>query len=160
MFEIEHRQRAGQNESLPLSALNKPAAMKMVMQPDPSTGCGVAVFGMLTGCSFDEALAHLLTRRGEWLSRTSHHMTVTQMQSALQHQFGQQNAMIRHRFDRQPWCAIYVVYKKHYRHWLAWDGEQFYDPLSPCGPTRTIRRRVTRVVTTKSIEAVTEVAAF
>lgn len=123
-------------------------AINMVKQPDQATGCGVAVFGMLTGRSFEDALAHLLTRRGEWISWTNHHMTVAQMQAALQHHFGQRKAITRYRFDRQSWCAVYVVYQVRFRHWLAWDGEQFFDPLSPGGPTKTIRRKITRVVTT------------
>lgn len=122
--------------------------MKMVKQPDPRTGCGVAVFGMLTGRSFDKALARLLTRRGEWISRTDHNMTVDQMEAALRYEFGKQ-AVTRYRFDRQPWCAVYVVYQERWRHWLAWDGKQFFDPLSRGGPTKTVRRKITRVVTTR-----------
>lgn len=124
--------------------------MKMVKQPDPATGCGVAVFGMLTERDFDEALAHLLTRRGDWISRTSHHMTVKQMEAALRGHFGNDAAITRRCFDKQPWCAIYVVYQQRWRHWLAWDGKRFFDPLSPGGPTKTIRRKITRVVTTKA----------
>ncbi|WP_155397256.1 hypothetical protein [Stutzerimonas stutzeri] len=124
--------------------------MKMVKQPDPRTGCGVAVFAMLTKRDFDEALAYLLTKRGEWISRTSHHMTVGQMKSALQDHFGEDAAITRHRFDRQPWSAVYVIYQERWRHWLAWDGERFFDPLSPGGPTRTVRRKITRVVTTRA----------
>lgn len=124
--------------------------MKMVKQPDPATGCGVAVFGMLTGRKFEQALAHLLTNRGEWISRTGHHMTVSQMKSALQDHFVDVAAKTQHHFDRQPWCAVYVVYQKRYRHWLAFDGKLFFDPLSRGGPTKTIRRKITRVVTTRA----------
>lgn len=122
--------------------------MKMVKQLDPRTGCGVAVFAMLTKRDFDDALAYLLTRRGEWISRTSHHMTVNQMRAALEAELPERTINVRHRPLLDPWCAVYVVYRKRWRHWLAWDGERFFDPLSPGGPTKTIRRKITRVVTT------------
>lgn len=120
--------------------------MKMVKQPDPRTGCGVAVFAMLTKRDFNEALAYLLTRRGEWISRTSHHMTVKQMCAALAGERPKQNFQVRNRPLLEPWCAVYVVYQERWRHWLAWDGKQFFDPLSRYGPTKTIRRKITRVV--------------
>lgn len=121
--------------------------MKMVKQPHPATGCGVAVFAMLTNRNFDVALAHLLTKRGEWIHQTSHHMTVKQMVAALEAKRPERKVKVRNRPILEPWCAVYVIYQARFRHWLAWDGEQFFDPLSPGGPTKTIRRKITRVVT-------------
>lgn len=120
--------------------------MNMVRQPDASTGCGVAVFAMLTNRNFEGALAHLLTRRGEWIHKTSHHMTVKQMAAALRAERPSRQVKVRNLAVLEPWCAVYVVYQERYRHWLAWDGERFFDPLSRTGSTRTIRRKITRVV--------------
>jgi len=120
--------------------------MKMVKQAVNETGCGVAVFAMLTGRSFDEALTHLLQRRGEWISQKNHHMTVKQMKAAMAAVFGEQVVQVRGGAFLEPWCAVYVVYQERYRHWLAWDGAHFFDPLST-EPSRTIRRKITRVVT-------------
>lgn len=124
--------------------------MSMVKQPNSRTGCGVAVFGMLTGRNFEKALARLLTRRGEWISRTTHHMTVKQMRAALAGERPKRIIEVRNRPVLEPWSAVYVVYQERYRHWLAFDGKLFFDPLSRGGPTKTIRRKITRVVTTRA----------
>lgn len=123
--------------------------MEMVKQPDQSTGCGVAVFAMLTRLTYDQALAHLLTERGKWINQRTLHMTVPQMKAALTYAFAEGKVAIHNAPNPKPWCAVYVVYQGRYRHWLAWDGEQFFDPLcTALGPSRTIRRKITRVVAT------------
>lgn len=78
----------------------------------------------------------------------NHHMTFKQMKAAMAAAFGEQVVQVRGGACLEPWSAVYVVYQERYRHWLAWDGTHFFDPLSTAkGPSRTIRRKITRVVT-------------
>lgn len=120
--------------------------MKMVKQPDQETGCGVAVFAMLARIDdFEEALTYLL--KGGWVGPRKYHMTTIQMQAALGAYFGKEAVRVLTRPTISPWSAVYVVYRARYRHWVAFDGKRFFDPLEQArGPSESIRRKITRTV--------------
>lgn len=119
--------------------------MKMVKQPEQETGCGVAVFAMLTHMKFEESLAYLL--KGGWVGPRRHHMTTIQMKAALGAYFDKKAVRVSSHSTVSPWSAVYVVYCERYRHWVAFDGKRFFDPLEQArGPSDSIRRKITRTV--------------
>lgn len=119
--------------------------MKMVKQPDQETGCGVAVFAMLAHMEFAEALDYL--SKGRWVGPRKHHMTTVQMQAALRACFGEGAVRLSNSATVAPWSAVYVIYQERHRHWVAFDGKRFFDPLELAqGPSNSIRRKITRTV--------------
>lgn len=122
--------------------------MKMVKQPDQETGCGVAVFAMLAHMEFATALDYL--QKGGWIGPPNKHMTTKQMQAALSAYFGEGAVRLSNSSIVTAWSAVYVVYRERYRHWVAFDGKLFFDPLEQArGPSDSIRRKITRTVSVR-----------
>lgn len=118
--------------------------MKMIKQPTDITGCGVAVIAMLRESNYKAVMDVMEPNRDSWFKRGTEHMTIPQMKAAL-------DQLMRgfHVRSGRKWpvgaelAAVYVETQHKLKHWVAFDGTHYYDPLSTAkGPTTRINRRV------------------
>jgi hypothetical protein len=117
----------------------------MIKQPTDKTGCGVAVIAMLR-CekNFKSAMDLIEPNRDSWLKRGTDNMTIPQMKAALEElMLGFHVVSGRKVPCEVGLAAIYVETKNLAKHWIAFDGARYFDPLSTAkGPTLRINRRV------------------
>lgn len=118
--------------------------MEMVKQPTDVTGCGVAVIAMLSGSSFESVMTKMEPYRESWFKRGADNMTIPQMKAALVKLVPGYHVRRGKKWPCElGLAAIYVETKHLAKHWVAFDGTQFFDPLSTAvAPTLRINRRV------------------
>ncbi|WP_397448188.1 hypothetical protein [Pseudomonas sp. NA-150] len=117
----------------------------MIKQPSDATGCGVAVIAMLRReKDFRSAMDLVEPNRDRWLRRGTDNMTIPQMKAALEELMpGFHVVSGRKMPSRVGLAAIYVETKNLFKHWIAFDGTRYFDPLSAAkGSTLRINRRV------------------
>jgi len=117
----------------------------MIKQPSDITGCGVAVIAMLLGKKTYKCAMDLVEpNRDKWLVSRTDNMNIHQMKLALgQLMRGFHVVSGRKIPEGLGLAAIYVETNNLLKHWVAFDGEHYFDPLSTAkGPTFRINRRV------------------
>lgn len=119
--------------------------MELIKQPTDVTGCGVAVIAMIRGeKTFKCAMDLVEPNRNKWLVRGTDNMNSNQMKLALEQRMHGFHVISGRKMPADlGLAAIYVETKNLAKHWIAFDGARYFDPLSTAkGPTLRINRRV------------------
>jgi hypothetical protein len=126
----------------------------MIKQPTDTTGCGVAVIAMLRGDEdFKSAMNLMEPHRDKWFKRKEN-MTNPQMKDALEELMAGFHVDVKNKRPHDMGAAALYVRVGRYKHWIAFDGTCYFDPLSTAGgPTTRMNMDVSKYLVLRACKS-------